>query len=296
MTFERAGLVVLILAVLLPTCLAHQGANLGCWLLQTQVTVDGKWSSSEEWTDTSETPMFPLKGNGTAYIKTKHDSTNLYILVDFVSSHYTRSEFTLNALFLTFDGRHDDGALPKKDDFQLNAYASGQTRRGPYIRWGTDKGGWEGISGPSWDPKPESIKIEWSWNSTFDPYIASDHLVWELSIPLTFFNSSTVGFQVHIYEGEALFDLQDPGQALTWPEGSPISGEELTHKNSDMRQLGDLTLSASPIPEFPPVAVPVILVVSLAFLFYARRRLVFSGKTSGQNSLVLSNKLETNIS
>ena len=67
MTVARVGLVVLFIAVLVPICFAHQGSNVDCWLLQTQVIVDGKWSSSEEWTDASETLMVLLKGNGTSY-------------------------------------------------------------------------------------------------------------------------------------------------------------------------------------------------------------------------------------
>jgi hypothetical protein len=212
--------------------------------------------------------MVPLKGNGTSYLRTKHDSTNLYVLVDFVSSHYTRSEFALNALFLSFDGRHDDGTLPRKDDFQLNGYASGPTRKGPYIRWGTEAGGWKGLSGPSWDPKPESIKIEWSSNCALDLYNSSEHLVWEVAIPLTFFNSSIVGFQVYITEGEILFGLEYPGQALVWPEGPPVT----TRTNDNPATWGDLTFSASPIPEFSQAIIPIILVLSFAFLFYTRRR------------------------
>ena len=271
MTVVRVGLVALMFAVLVPVCFAHQGGNVDCWLLQTQVVVDGKWSSPEEWADASETPMVALKGNGTAYLRTKHDSTNLYVLVDFVSSRYNLSESVqIKSLFLSFDSRHDDGTLPKNDDFQLNAYAPKQA--GDNIRWGTDKGGWEGLSGPSWELKPESIKIERSPNSAFDPYSMSGHLDWEVVIPLTFFNSSTVGFQVYITEGETLFGLKYPGQALVWPEGPPVT----TRTNDNPTTWGDLTFSASPIPEFPPVAVPVILAVSLAFLFYARRRLIFS--------------------
>ena len=54
--------------------------------LANAVTIDGRWTTSEEWSDTSRVSMYLVQGSqGTAYVRFKHDADFLYILVDPIS-------------------------------------------------------------------------------------------------------------------------------------------------------------------------------------------------------------------
>ena len=54
--------------------------------LANAVTIDGRWTTSDEWSDTYRVSMYLVQGSqGTAYVRFKHDADSLYILVDFIS-------------------------------------------------------------------------------------------------------------------------------------------------------------------------------------------------------------------
>ena len=50
------------------------------------VTIDGKWTTPDEWSDTQRVSMYVAEGpESTGFLRIKNDDQYLYLLVDFVS-------------------------------------------------------------------------------------------------------------------------------------------------------------------------------------------------------------------
>lgn len=75
-------------------------------------TIDGKWTTPEEWIDAAKTLI--EKENHKANIFIKHNEKYLFILLDFITD-FTSSTFDQAGICL--DTLDDRGALPQKDDY-----------------------------------------------------------------------------------------------------------------------------------------------------------------------------------
>jgi hypothetical protein len=168
--------------------------------------LDGQWTTSTEWTDASENKL--TNQGSTAYIRTKQNSTYLFILVDFVSDltgSASDSISTFDYCGLFFDVSNDGGQYPNSDDYFLSHYyisTTGKSGLQTYVSQGTGINktdeNWRKID------TPQGFILERGFSSANDPYESSkNHRIYEASIPMSFFIDNITGFYVFVRDANA---------------------------------------------------------------------------------------------
>jgi hypothetical protein len=155
------------------------------------VIVDGRWTTTDEWTDSVNVTFgYGALGDRQCF-SVKHDSRFLYVLVDFVAD--TRLDDKDNS-WVYLDTKGDGGTAPRNDDYGFGInFVAGQ----PIFRMKRGTGtGWQETV-PSASPPIEGF---WAWASmdpSNDPYLSTPHSIYEFRIPKTILEESTaVGFRV----------------------------------------------------------------------------------------------------
>ena len=240
---------------------AHQGTAVTCPRLWNSVTVDGRWTDNDEWSDSSETSMFayPKKGQfpAEAYFRTKHDDQYLYLLWDFPTD--TALGFNTGTgygdeAYMIVDPKNDGSLAPKNDDFIV------------LLKW--LKGGKFEISKSDYDGErwrsayAEAILGNSSLSQS--AYSSKPHAIYECAIPMEYFlNLTTVGFASFVYDSQ-----KAPYTEMLYPNEFDYNAP---------RSWADLTFSSIVIPEFPIGFASVILTVSICavLLVASKRRINF---------------------
>jgi hypothetical protein len=208
---------------------AYEGSQIVCPLLLKTPKVDGKWTTSDEWSDAVVVTLVKSWGssrNATAYLYAKHDESNFYFLVDFVSATSLK---TSEGAGITLDPLHNGGNTPQSDDRRFDSSSAGGSMA-------------IGTGGPAWEwgralPKGVEVKITMSNSSS----LTRLHQVSEFKIPFAVFvePQDTIGFTAAAYAGG--YQGSSDFKLATWPK-------------DDYRDIpatwGELTLSGNPIPEF----------------------------------------------
>jgi hypothetical protein len=258
-----------------------------CPKLDNLVTVDGKWTSAQEWTDASEFPLTFMEGTGEAYFSMKHDNNNFYVLVDFVSR--TKPEVGDGAI-VVLDTQNDGGKEIKDDDLAL------------LIRWNTPTVSmgamqWGGWTGQDWQLLPSGgIEAKSSIEAQNDPHSTAPHEIYEFRIPKTTFKASSSGLVVSIGGGEAGYYALYPGVDVSSPDNwgqLEFSDKTLAELTATVTSASTSSLSSTPaqtsmtqttttsqgsgfsitsIPGFPVEAIFIGLVSGLVALTLIRRR------------------------
>ncbi|MFH0848380.1 MAG: hypothetical protein V1857_02610 [archaeon] len=218
-----------------------------CGRLNKQVTVEGKWTNVDEWTDAMEISLVFLQGSGKAYIKAKYDDNYLYLLVDFVSDQESQ---TSDMVVIAVDPKNDGGLNPQKDDFTLSFTWNTPTQYVRLLGWGT------GTEDLLWGDMGGAFNAAASNNVENDPYGKSPHLIYEFQIPVkltsatgggTFVMSPTgIGIGVSAYDRLA--------NSCLWPNGFDPGIPDKYAEMSFMTQV---------VPEFS-TAISVVLFLVLA--------------------------------
>ena len=168
--------------------------------------LDGQWTTSTEWTDASE---YKISNQvSTAYIRTKHNSSSLFVLVDFVSDQTgsaSDSISTFDYCGLFFDLLNDGGLYPESDDYFLSHYYISSTYKSglqTYVSQGTgmnkEDNNWKVID------TPNGFILDRGFSATNDPYENNkNHRIYEASAPLEFFNENITGFYVFVRDANA---------------------------------------------------------------------------------------------
>ena len=90
---------------------AGKGMRITSSTLKNPVTVDGKWTSADEWKDGVG---FDCGGYG--WIALKDDSDFLYVIVDYTKDFdATTGDFA----WIVWDQKNDGGSKPRSDDYNL---------------------------------------------------------------------------------------------------------------------------------------------------------------------------------
>lgn len=225
--------------------------------------IDGQWSTPLEWTDASETRL-ENESNQTAYLRMKHNTTHLFIVVDFVTD-YSRSTYDLGGV--CFDTLFNGGDLPQDDDYLFGILA-GQTPDQVTMFRGRDAGespkdAWTMISLP-W------VVGKASYSSTNDPYEGDDdHRIYELQIPCEYLDQAS-GYGLYAY----VCDYHN-NTLLEWPMGSGGTWERWRHELSRVPPAPENwgNISDNFVPEFSPVFIlPLFMIVTLlATILYSRK-------------------------
>lgn len=188
--------------------------NLDCFTFTNDVTIDGTWTNSDEWNDAIEESLDFGKGSGEAYLRLKHDTENLYVLVDFLSYNETK---TGDSCMVVLDTKHDGGSSARSDDLAVLIRWNTPTEIHPAIQWG----GWTA----EWELLPSNFVVNSSTDAEHNPYSTTPHLIFEFKIPKSSFKSSstTLGFLVFlICDNEnlnaALPLIQDASNPGNWAD------------------------------------------------------------------------------
>ena len=277
-------LFVLISSMVLPQASARQ--TVACPKLERDVTIDGKWTSVQEWTDASEFPLTFMEGTGEAYSSMKHDNNNFYVLVDFVS----RTKTTVgDGALVGLDTQDDGGKEIKDDDLAL------------LIRWNTPTVSmgamqWGGWTGQDWQLLPSGFEAKSSTGAENDPHSTAPHEIFEFRVPKTTFKASTSGLWVGIGGGEAGYFALYPPVDISSPDNwgqLEFSDKTLAELTATVTSASTSSLSSTPpqtsmtqtattsqgsgfsissIPGFPVEAILVGLAGGLVALTLIRRR------------------------
>ena len=175
-----------------------------CPKLVRDVTIDGKWTSPQEWTDASEFPLTFAQGTGQAYFSMKHDSNNFYVLVDFVSRTNT---VVGDTALVVVDTLNDGGKEIKDDDLAI------------LIRWNTPTVSmgamqWHGWMTQNWQLLPSGYEAISSTEAQNDPHSTASHQIYEFKIPKTTFKAPASGLLVSVGGGQRAITHYIPWQRI----------------------------------------------------------------------------------
>lgn len=270
-----AAIMFSILGLLSVEVSASLGTPVTCYLLTQSVTIDGKWSSATEWNDAPEIQMLlvpeqPYEGttidaNALGYFRVKHDATTLYILgeslvhtdVEYTSTLVTRTAMG-DYVMLFLDPLYNQGKTPQTDDYTFIAsyvspsYTTIMTWKGDGAKWTT--------TGPV-----QGVQVMVGLDTGNSPHGLHPHATFEMSIPLSLIPASQSGFFIRfsdVDEGEMVW------YTYYWP------GPTQAQQALDPSSWGTLTISSTPIPEFPSwfIAVVAAFAVLISARVYKRDR------------------------
>jgi hypothetical protein len=150
--------------------------------------------------------------NGTAYLRVKHDGSNLYVLVDYVSDTTPSSPpigYWWEGVTVYFDPERNGGWKPQSDDYLYNIGAQTGEQYKAKVEASGGKWNW-----PAQTDKSEIIQksIVFSSDATNDQYTTAKHTIYEFKIPLP--GKTEVGFFVGAADHGAKSYMSWPGK--TW--------------------------------------------------------------------------------
>jgi len=234
---KRLTVIALCLFLLFPVgiVVSQNQPSVNSQQLANAVDIDGEWTTSEEWVDSTE-----LKIDEVGYIRIKDTSTKLYVLIDFLmDTELNEGDYASVVL----DTGNDKGSMPRPDDHQIrirwtNTYGLAYAVEYTY---GTDQGwanyrqGFRGFEGAS------------SIDASNDPYSTVPHLIYEFEL------TKTIVAEYANVAGIFIGAFDTRGNTLSWP---PTSSQD----NPDTY---GAVIFAVPIPEFQSSATGSIAVWAL---------------------------------
>jgi len=246
---KRALVLLAMLILILLTCpvsvQAGKGMKITSSTLKNPVTVDGKWTTVDEWSDGVS---FDCGGYGR--IALKDDTDFLYVLVD-----YTRDASAAAGDFawIIWDQKNDGGSKPKSDDYDPILRYTDKTNYTSSVAQGTGTG-W-GTFNPA---SSLGIAAASSTDATSDPYSHASHVVYEFRIPRSILDNSTVITSIGFYAGA---QNAAGGGWIGLPRGGdyriPDSWAQLTF--------------SIPIPEFSQVLVTMAFLIATLTIVLRKR-------------------------
>jgi hypothetical protein len=223
------GFILAMLCILLPvfTASVHAAAagyTHTTYFLANPVTMDGKWTDNNEWTDT-ETTSF---GNGAAIFRSKWTASSdfsvitQYILVETLSD---TTNDTSDLLQFCFDGGSSGptgGAAPQTDDIRIDII--GHTNLTAYNGNGA---GWTQASAPT--------SFTWVSSMSASPTSSTPHWIYEISI-----DKISFGIGPEYWMRIAFSDASNAAAGVqSWPPTSRDVPDNW----------GDIPYDMNPIPE-----------------------------------------------
>jgi hypothetical protein len=199
-----AFMMLLLVTVGLINCASAQAAERTSWQTQVTPTIDGKWTTEDEWTDGEETMI----GNIVSFRST-WDMGDEYVMTRWIIEFFTdTTEDLADRLDFCIDGYHEGGSAPQEGDFRFRI--SGHTE----FVW------YEG-DGTSWIEKElDETEIEWATSLSESPSESTPHWILEFQIPK---NGGTVQLDA---TWNLMVRVYDSTNALMggpcWPEGSDL--------------------------------------------------------------------------
>jgi hypothetical protein len=216
-----------------------QGNQVTIPLLTKQITLDGIWTSTDEWTDAAEitTPG--------GFFRLKHDLSYLYALLDYVSDNALEN---YDVAWVYIDTLKNGGNTPQTDDYAFSLQWSSTSQSSLVMQKGT---------GSDWvSSSPLLHSAVSSTVATNDPYSSTPHVVYEFKLPLSILPSGTAQIGVRL--------AMQNGAMSTWMVYPKDSIRTMPN------QWGAMELGASPIPEFSAI-LPILALVMIFPLYLLKR-------------------------
>jgi ketosteroid isomerase-like protein len=197
---------------------AHYSPDVVCPKLTQPVTLDGKWTTPEEWSDAVVVPMeysptaaLEFPNNGTAYLLVKHDTHYLYIMVDYISDTTPGSAAMPNTwwegAYVYFDPMKNRGSEPQQDDYVYELAVSGGQEWHARVPVKNNAYDWKAsIEMPS--------ASAFSSDVTNDPHSKNKHVIYEFKIPLP--KETEVGFFAAAIDTGSKSYMTWPGKVRDW--------------------------------------------------------------------------------
>jgi hypothetical protein len=237
------------------------------------VTMDGKWTTLDEWSDAQRLSMHVAEGpESTGFLRIKNDDQYLYLLVDFISDTtpavgQTRGE----PVHWCYDGvsvgidKHANDQKPRplgdRDDFA--ECVSGSTCLLIEVRWLSGYDAPQAVT-----PSGASIDGAMSYDATNDPDSQTSHAIYELAIPTqTFVSPSAI--RVSVWDVSRGVNMHWPTYEGSWSTKYfgdlvfPKQQETMTHEEGTR---------ATPMEPVVLLAIAVVVVLLVLGLLYFRRR------------------------
>jgi hypothetical protein len=221
------------------TSIAAQSSQVTIPTLTKQVTLDGRWTTFDEWIDAIE-----IRVSGGVF-RLKHDQSYLYILFDHVNDGALEN---YDNAWAYIDTLRNGGSMPQTNDFAFSLQWLSPTQSILVVQKGT---------GTDWMTTTLTLhSAAASTDATNDPYSSTPHVVYEFKIQLSILPQGATAMGVRL-------SMQDgiTGTSTVWPSNS---------SRFEPKQWETMQLGASPIPEFS--AVTPILALGLIVPLYLLKR------------------------
>jgi len=242
-------LILTFLMAMLPSAAAQAEPAMYAPPLTVTSTIDGIWSSGE-WDDA---PEYWITGSGgTSYVRVKHDSSNLFVLIDSPWDNSTASNYDSENSWLAFDTANNHGSNPQTDDWLFDGWYSYEANA-----WNGTGTGWQTFPYPPGYYSDSSTR-DWGPGLQTSPHSASPHRIDEFKVPLTYVGSvgSTVGFYVMVPDDA---NLTKPSVGyVEWPSyagGDPEGWPDFDPPNPAPNSWGTLVLQTKYGMYAPPLTV-----------------------------------------
>jgi len=196
-----AFMMLLLVSVGAIKCVRAQTAERTSWSTIVIPTIDGMWTSDDEWTDGEITPM----GEGAACRSTWEfaDGVTTRWIVEFFSDTTDDAE---DYWEFCIDGDQSGGSAPQAGDYKF--VITGHTDLVWYEGDGT---GWTEVA-------LDASEIEWANSLSASPTDSTPHWILEFTIPK---NGGTVQMGILWNLRVAVYDASNSeAGVLAWPEGS----------------------------------------------------------------------------
>jgi len=196
-----AFMTLLLVSVGAINCARAQDYTRISWQTQLEPTIDGEWTSEDEWTDGEITPV----GEDAVCSSTWDMAAGVITrwVVEFFSDTTDDPE---DYWQVCFDGDQSGGDAPQGSDFKFEIKGHGD------LVW------YEG-DGTTWTEKElDETEIEWASSLSDSPTNSTPHWILEFQIPK---NSGTVLLSMYWNLRVAVYDASNPDAGeLAWPPDS----------------------------------------------------------------------------
>lgn len=214
-------------------------------------TIDGKWTTTEEWSDAAVTDM--KKDSHEVFLLVKHDRDYIYIMFDAITDQTpTESgKARFHVAFLMFDTNNDGGIVRQADDIRM-VYGLIYNENGMPLDYSDqtlnkitvgDISAYGGINIMT----PQGFMHSVAVSSKNSPYESGrDHYIHEFRIPISFLHKSDAyGFAAYYETGTSYGQpLVDNRIRIDWPS---FTTSEVPNQWGNLIS-PDNTITAPPIP------------------------------------------------
>jgi hypothetical protein len=234
MLLEVLPSLCLVLLLLIPTNVFAAGVV--AYPLQSQVTLDARYTTTAEWNDAKEYSIEAASGP-LLYYSMKYDTGYLYFMWDFVECTKPFSGNSTgysNQVYIVLNPENK-GTL---DPTMYAVWSSGT-----YVSYA------RGTSSAEWTAEePAPVDIQSRTQYTSSPHSISPHMIVEMRVALTFADlkshlNGAIGFALGALDGFH-------GRAAEYPRG---------WRNTNPSTWGTLEFSQTPIPEFPSLVLALLV-------------------------------------